>query len=188
VRFGRGWFVARGVPVERYTDWQNAAAFFGMGLYWGKAVSQNKKGHLLGHVKVRAALESPTAHCRPAKGAHMRCVHERCNKYGAGQHANLGHRLARHVYGYTGMDEGSSADASVCAWVVGHWARPEAPGNADLRDQPRAAVPRGFVRHRGCVALNPKPKTSCVRGPPLRCRESRWMPGNAAKTGLSSAV
>ncbi len=27
-------------------------AYWGFGLYWGKAVSQNAKGHILGHVKV----------------------------------------------------------------------------------------------------------------------------------------
>ncbi len=26
--------------------------YWGMGLYWGHAVSQNAKGHLIGHVKV----------------------------------------------------------------------------------------------------------------------------------------
>ena len=28
-------------------------AYWGLGLHWGKAVSQNAKGHILGHVKVR---------------------------------------------------------------------------------------------------------------------------------------
>lgn len=42
----------RGVPVQRYTRQQSVIAYWGMGLYWGRALSQNKKGHLLGHVKV----------------------------------------------------------------------------------------------------------------------------------------
>ena len=47
---GRGFCLLRGVPVERYTPWESAAAFWGIGLYLGDAVSQNGKGHVLGHV------------------------------------------------------------------------------------------------------------------------------------------
>ena len=43
----------RGVPVERYSRAETVAAYWGFGLYWGKAVSQNKKGHLVGHIKVQ---------------------------------------------------------------------------------------------------------------------------------------
>ena len=48
---GRGFFLARGVPVHRYDAKQAAIAFFGMGHYLGEPVSQNGKGHILGHVK-----------------------------------------------------------------------------------------------------------------------------------------
>lgn len=44
---------AAGVPVERWTRAQSVAAYWVMGLHWGKAVSNNKKGHLIGHIKVR---------------------------------------------------------------------------------------------------------------------------------------
>jgi hypothetical protein len=47
---GRGFFLLRGVPISDYTPWESAAAFWGMGLYLGEAVSQNGKGHVLGHV------------------------------------------------------------------------------------------------------------------------------------------
>ncbi len=47
---GRGIAVLRGVPVERYDIARAAAAFWGMGLRVGEPVSQNYKGHLLGHV------------------------------------------------------------------------------------------------------------------------------------------
>ena len=47
---GRGFFLLRGVPVESYSPWEAAAAFWGMGLYLGEAVSQNGKSHVLGHV------------------------------------------------------------------------------------------------------------------------------------------
>ncbi|MBV8836986.1 MAG: TauD/TfdA family dioxygenase [Alphaproteobacteria bacterium] len=48
---GRGFMVIRGVPVARYSIEEAAAAYLGIGAYFGKAVSQNGKGHILGHVK-----------------------------------------------------------------------------------------------------------------------------------------
>ncbi|MDA1326282.1 MAG: TauD/TfdA family dioxygenase [Proteobacteria bacterium] len=48
---GAGLALIRGFPVERYNRAQAAAAFFGIGCYLGRAVSQNAKGHVLGHVK-----------------------------------------------------------------------------------------------------------------------------------------
>ncbi len=47
---GRGFFLLRGVPIAEYSPWESAAAFWGIGLYLGEAVSQNGKGHVLGHV------------------------------------------------------------------------------------------------------------------------------------------
>jgi hypothetical protein len=47
---GRGFFLLRGVPVAEFSPWESAAAFWGIGLYLGEAVSQNGKGHVLGHV------------------------------------------------------------------------------------------------------------------------------------------
>ncbi len=48
---GRGFFLLRGVPVERYSILESAIAFRGLGSYFGEAVSQNAKGHVIGHVK-----------------------------------------------------------------------------------------------------------------------------------------
>ena len=48
---GRGLALVKGVPVARYTTEQRAIACWGMGLRLGVPVSQNAKGHLLGHVK-----------------------------------------------------------------------------------------------------------------------------------------
>jgi len=48
---GLGLTLIRGFPVQRYNRAQAAAAFFGIGSYLGRAVSQNAKGHVLGHVK-----------------------------------------------------------------------------------------------------------------------------------------
>jgi Taurine catabolism dioxygenase TauD, TfdA family len=59
---GRGFMVIRGVPVERYSIEEVAAAFIGIGAYFGNPVSQNGKGHILGHVKdLGRSIEDPTA-------------------------------------------------------------------------------------------------------------------------------
>jgi hypothetical protein len=48
---GRGFVLLRGLPVERWGWRLSALAFLGLGLHWGKLRSQNRHGHLLGHVK-----------------------------------------------------------------------------------------------------------------------------------------
>ena len=48
---GRGFVLIRGLPVDDMTRLQSAIAFWGIGVHLGRAVSQNGKGHLLGHVK-----------------------------------------------------------------------------------------------------------------------------------------
>ncbi len=48
---GRGFVLLRGLPIERWTRYEAALAFFGLGLHSGSARSQNAKGHVLGHVK-----------------------------------------------------------------------------------------------------------------------------------------
>ena len=48
---GRGFAMLRGFPVERYAREEQAIAYLGIGAWFGRARSQNAKGHLLGHVK-----------------------------------------------------------------------------------------------------------------------------------------
>ena len=48
---GRGFFMLRGLPVERYSREEQAIAYMGIGAHLGRPRSQNAKGHLLGHVK-----------------------------------------------------------------------------------------------------------------------------------------
>jgi Taurine catabolism dioxygenase TauD, TfdA family len=48
---GRGLSLIRGVPVHRYSRLESCIAYFGVGTWIGEPVSQNAKGHLLGHVK-----------------------------------------------------------------------------------------------------------------------------------------
>ena len=47
---GVGISLLRGIPVDKYSVKENAIAFWGMSRYLGDVVSQNGKGHLLGHV------------------------------------------------------------------------------------------------------------------------------------------
>ncbi len=47
---GRGFGVLRGFPVEDATARQRGIGFFGIGAHLGEAVSQNARGHALGHV------------------------------------------------------------------------------------------------------------------------------------------
>jgi len=48
---GRGIVMLRGFPVERFDREETAIAYLGLGGYLGKTMSQNKQGHILGHVK-----------------------------------------------------------------------------------------------------------------------------------------
>jgi Taurine catabolism dioxygenase TauD, TfdA family len=48
---GRGFVLLRGLPVARWGQRLSAIAFLGLGLHWGSLRSQNKHGHLLGHVR-----------------------------------------------------------------------------------------------------------------------------------------
>jgi hypothetical protein len=48
---GRGFVLLRGLPVERWGRRLSAIAFLGLGLHCGRLRSQNRHGHLLGHVK-----------------------------------------------------------------------------------------------------------------------------------------
>ena len=47
---GRGFVLIRGLPASEYSIEKAATIYFGLGRYLGKPVSQNAKGHLLGHV------------------------------------------------------------------------------------------------------------------------------------------
>jgi hypothetical protein len=48
---GRGIVMLRGFPVERFEREEAAIAYLGLGGYLGNTMSQNKQGHILGHVK-----------------------------------------------------------------------------------------------------------------------------------------
>src|SRR5262245_10670452 len=48
---GRGIVMLQGFPIERFDRQAIAIAYLGMGSYMGNAMSQNRQGHILGHVK-----------------------------------------------------------------------------------------------------------------------------------------
>ena len=57
-----GFILVRGVPVERWSVRRCAIAYFGLRTMIGEPVSQNAKGHVLGHVKdIGADYAKPTS-------------------------------------------------------------------------------------------------------------------------------
>lgn len=49
-RDGRGFFLLRGLPADRFSEAEREAIFWGIGTHLGTAVSQNSHGEMLGHV------------------------------------------------------------------------------------------------------------------------------------------
>jgi hypothetical protein len=61
VEDGVGFVMVRGLPRERYTDEECELIYWGIGVHLGQPVSQNTRGHLLGHVRDEGKkLEDPT--------------------------------------------------------------------------------------------------------------------------------
>ncbi len=60
---GRGFVLLRGLPVERLGRRLSAVVFLGLGLHWGSLRSQNRHGHILGHV-IDAGLSSQDPNVR----------------------------------------------------------------------------------------------------------------------------
>jgi hypothetical protein len=58
---GRGVYLFRGLPVERWDRWETCAAFYGLAAHMGWHCPQNAKGHVLGHVKDLGADPSDPA-------------------------------------------------------------------------------------------------------------------------------
>lgn len=51
VENGRGFVLFRGLPIDKYSEEDASRLYWGFGMHFGDAVSQNKFGHLLGHVR-----------------------------------------------------------------------------------------------------------------------------------------
>lgn len=48
---GRGFALIRGIPRQRYSDADCELLYWGIGVHLGMPISQNARGHLLGHVR-----------------------------------------------------------------------------------------------------------------------------------------
>lgn len=48
---GKGFILFKGLPVKEWGNHKSAVAYMGLGTYLGYFVSQNGRGHVLGHVK-----------------------------------------------------------------------------------------------------------------------------------------
>lgn len=48
---GKGFILFKGLPVEQWGNHKSATVYMGLGTYFGYFVSQNSRGHVLGHVK-----------------------------------------------------------------------------------------------------------------------------------------
>ena len=58
VENGRGFVLVRGIPRDRYTDAECELLYWGLGSHLGTPVSQNARGHLLGHVRDEGRVKS----------------------------------------------------------------------------------------------------------------------------------
>lgn len=102
---GRGFALIRGLPVEGLSRHQIALAFWGIGCHMGEPRSQNRHGHVLGHVKdiggdystVRGYMtrDAMKFHTDRADILSLRCLHP---AKAGGQH-----RIASSVTVYNEM-------------------------------------------------------------------------------------
>lgn len=59
---GPGFVLVRGLPRDRYDDEECALIYWGIGSHLGTPISQNTRGHVLGHVRDEGrSLDDPTA-------------------------------------------------------------------------------------------------------------------------------
>lgn len=82
---GRGFALIRGLPAREMSREKTARAFWGIGTHMGRALSQNRSGHLLGHVtdlggdyaKVRGYMTKAEMkfHCDRADFLSLCCLH-----------------------------------------------------------------------------------------------------------------
>jgi len=72
---GRGFVLMRGLPVEGKPIAENATTFWGIGTYFGNAVSQNIRGHMLGHVRDVGVLAAENPHVRASQSRERQLFH-----------------------------------------------------------------------------------------------------------------
>jgi hypothetical protein len=55
---GRGFLLIRGIPRGRYSDADCELLYWGIGIHLGTPISQNARGHLLGHVRDEGRVQA----------------------------------------------------------------------------------------------------------------------------------
>ena len=69
---GRGFVLLRGLPTERYSIEESAVAYWGIATYFGWAIPQNAKGHVLGHVRdIGLDPQNPTHRIYGTSARHL---------------------------------------------------------------------------------------------------------------------
>ncbi len=58
IELGRGFALLRGIPRSRYSDAECELLYWGLGAHLGRPVSQNARGHLLGHVRDEGRVQA----------------------------------------------------------------------------------------------------------------------------------
>lgn len=71
---GKGFMLVRGLPRERYSDEDCEIIYWGLGVHIGTPISQNRRGHVLGHVRDEGrSIDDPSA--RPYQTASKMDFH-----------------------------------------------------------------------------------------------------------------
>jgi hypothetical protein len=74
---GAGFHLVRGLPSQRWSEWQNLAAYLGLGAHIGYRSPQSKRGNLVSHVKVAHTEDFGAAEMAAAREAAARGIQVR---------------------------------------------------------------------------------------------------------------
>jgi hypothetical protein len=72
---GRGFVLIRGFPSGRHPIERNATMFWGLGLHLGNPVSQNTRGHMLGHVRDVGLVAATNFKARASQSTERQFFH-----------------------------------------------------------------------------------------------------------------
>lgn len=72
---GRGFILIRGFPTALHAIDRNATTFWGIGQHLGKLVSQNTRGHLLGHVRDVGVIAATNFKVRASQSRERQLFH-----------------------------------------------------------------------------------------------------------------
>lgn len=72
---GRGFVLIRGFPTAKHEIGRNALTFWGIGRHIGKPVSQNTRGHMLGHVRDVGLVAATNFRARASQSTERQLFH-----------------------------------------------------------------------------------------------------------------